>query len=245
MQCYDATNPEEHMDREERPEASAGADVAALCRRVEALERQNRRVKRVAGALGIVVSCIAVMGVSRRPRVVEAERFVLKNAAGQTVGELAPDGPGATFKLTSSTSGAVAEVSSDYFNGVTASGVVTVSNGSSSAGLDSGGPGMAPVLSLVDASSEGRVASGGLSFLRTRAGGGQVQMGGSQIGLYPQIALRLSDDGHPSLVLEDASRWASVLGSAALTVGGTQAGQGPAAALTLFAPDGRVIGQLP
>jgi hypothetical protein len=72
------------------------ATMATLVERIEALEREKRQlvwvgVAFVASALLLLVGTVAMM---RRPKVLEAERFVLKDKGGQVRAllSLAPDG---------------------------------------------------------------------------------------------------------------------------------------------------------
>lgn len=65
-------------------------NLSALTRRIERLERANRRL-RLMGMLGaIVLGAVALMGQAQPPRVskvVEAEQFLLKDAAGKLRGQ--------------------------------------------------------------------------------------------------------------------------------------------------------------
>ncbi len=58
-----------------------------LTRRFECLEREHRALKRVGGGLVVGLSALFLMGQalpSRPPRVLEAERFVLRDGRGRT-----------------------------------------------------------------------------------------------------------------------------------------------------------------
>ena len=75
-------------------------ELAAVVARLEKVERQNRRLKRV----GVVVLALAVAGMVMgqampRARIVEAEEFVLRDAAGNVRAELVAfkDGPALTL----------------------------------------------------------------------------------------------------------------------------------------------------
>ena len=69
----------------------AHADDLAIMTRLERLERQQRRWRgaAIAGALGL--AAIALMGQKPAGRTVEAERFVLRDAAGRVRAELVMD----------------------------------------------------------------------------------------------------------------------------------------------------------
>lgn len=60
----------------------------ALEKRVERLERENRRLKRVGLLLLAFAVSIILMGQARPATVIEAERFVIVNAEGAKKGEL-------------------------------------------------------------------------------------------------------------------------------------------------------------
>jgi len=57
-------------------------DVAALTQRVEVLEKQNARFKKMALTGFICAAALFVMG-QRSPRIIEAEKIVLKDAGGK------------------------------------------------------------------------------------------------------------------------------------------------------------------
>jgi hypothetical protein len=64
----------------------------ALARRVEQLERVQRRWRRLATGAALGLAAVGLMGQKPAPRVVEAERFVLRDAAGRARAELVVDG---------------------------------------------------------------------------------------------------------------------------------------------------------
>ena len=63
-----------------------------LARRVERLERAQRRWRRLATLSVLGMVALALMGQKPAPRIVEAERFVLRDAAGRVRAELVVDG---------------------------------------------------------------------------------------------------------------------------------------------------------
>ena len=63
-------------------------DSKAIIQRLEALEHQNRRLKRACIVTAIVIGAILLMGQTRSSRVLEAEKFVLKDAAGLVRGQI-------------------------------------------------------------------------------------------------------------------------------------------------------------
>ena len=70
----------------------AHPDDLAITERLERLERRHRRWRNVgvAGALGL--AALALMGQKPPARAVEAERFILRDAAGRVRAELLVDG---------------------------------------------------------------------------------------------------------------------------------------------------------
>jgi hypothetical protein len=70
-----------------------------LAREVAALRRENRRLKRAGGAAAIALVAAVAMGQARPAPVLEAQRFVLKNAEGRVRGEIAADERGGFLVL--------------------------------------------------------------------------------------------------------------------------------------------------
>lgn len=64
----------------------------AVLQRLERLERAHRRWRRLASAATLGLVALAVMGQKPAPRTVEAERFILRDAAGRVRAELVVDG---------------------------------------------------------------------------------------------------------------------------------------------------------
>jgi hypothetical protein len=58
-------------------------DAANILRRVEGLERQNRRLKMIGLGIALCVSTLLVMGATKTPRTVEAEKIVLLDSRGR------------------------------------------------------------------------------------------------------------------------------------------------------------------
>jgi len=98
---YDTKSHRGHTHpKEGRAVIAQAPELAAVVARLEKVERQNRRLKRV----GVVVLALAVAGMVMgqampRARIVEAEEFVLKDAARNVRAELAAfkDGPALTL----------------------------------------------------------------------------------------------------------------------------------------------------
>jgi len=61
-----------------------GTEYKALVQRIGKVERENRRMKRIALALLIFPSALLLMAQSQATRIVEANEFVLKDASGHT-----------------------------------------------------------------------------------------------------------------------------------------------------------------
>lgn len=64
----------------------------AILQRVERLERAQRRWRRLASGAAVGLLAVGLMGQKPAPRTVEAERFVLRDAAGRARAELVVDG---------------------------------------------------------------------------------------------------------------------------------------------------------
>jgi hypothetical protein len=64
----------------------------ALLERVERLERSQRRWRGVASAAAVGLVAVGLMGQKPAPRTLEAERFILRDAAGRARAELVVDG---------------------------------------------------------------------------------------------------------------------------------------------------------
>jgi len=67
-------------------------DDLAIEARLERLERQQRRWRGVAGVACLGLVAVALMGQKPAGRTVEAERFILRDAAGRTRAELMVEG---------------------------------------------------------------------------------------------------------------------------------------------------------
>jgi hypothetical protein len=67
---------------EEKPE------LGEILARLERVERQYRRLKKIATVFSLLVTVTLVMGQARSDRTVEAERFVLKDSQGQKRADL-------------------------------------------------------------------------------------------------------------------------------------------------------------
>lgn len=72
------------------------ADWSVIIERLEKLERQNLRMKQVGIVALVLAAAVVLMGQAPANRIVEAERFVLKDKGGNVRGSLAifADGPG-------------------------------------------------------------------------------------------------------------------------------------------------------
>ena len=62
----------------------------AIVRRVEGLEGEVRRWRRIAAALGLTAVAVATVGAATPRRVVEAQKFLVKDASGRVRAELGP-----------------------------------------------------------------------------------------------------------------------------------------------------------
>jgi len=62
----------------------------AIVRRVEGLEQEVRRWRRIAAALGLTAVVVATLGAAAPRRVLEAQKFLIKDASGRVRAELGP-----------------------------------------------------------------------------------------------------------------------------------------------------------
>jgi hypothetical protein len=60
----------------------------AMLSRIDALERENRRTKKIAMIVAIAAVAVLTMGQAQQSRVIEGEKFVLKDTNGKTRAEL-------------------------------------------------------------------------------------------------------------------------------------------------------------
>lgn len=74
-------------------------DVHVLERRLERLERANRRWRNLAALAGLLLCASVAAGLGRVPSVIEAERFVLKGADGAELAVLGVDQVGSPMLL--------------------------------------------------------------------------------------------------------------------------------------------------
>lgn len=58
---------------------------------------ENRRVKRIALAAGILTTCLVLMGQAKPTRIIQAEKFVLLGPSGKVEAELAANSAGNPF----------------------------------------------------------------------------------------------------------------------------------------------------
>lgn len=72
-----------------REGAMNGQMFDALAQRLDRLERENRRLRRVGATLAVGVAAVVLMGQARTPaRVIEAQKFVLRDESGKIHAEL-------------------------------------------------------------------------------------------------------------------------------------------------------------
>jgi hypothetical protein len=65
------------------------AELGGILARLEAVEKENRNLKRAGLVAALLVGLLLIMGQARPPRTVEAEKFVLKDEGGNSRAELA------------------------------------------------------------------------------------------------------------------------------------------------------------
>lgn len=73
--------------------------LSDIRRRLETLERENRRLKQIGGLTALFAVSLFLMAQAKSDRTVEAQKFVLKDASGKIGGELAMGRFGATLTL--------------------------------------------------------------------------------------------------------------------------------------------------
>jgi hypothetical protein len=77
-----------------------GLELQLITQRVERLERQNRRFKVTGSLVGAVVAAVAILGQARSTdRVIEAQRFVIKDSSNRPRGVLAALSDGSVLSL--------------------------------------------------------------------------------------------------------------------------------------------------
>jgi hypothetical protein len=79
---------------------TSNSEVRAICKRVERLERENRKLRWCALILLLGVSSVILMGQAKPGnRIVEAQKFVLKDEKGKIRGWMGPYGTGSEIML--------------------------------------------------------------------------------------------------------------------------------------------------
>lgn len=143
-------------------------DMQAVLERLENLERQNRRLKRVGLAAAILASSLVMMSQASPNRTVEAQEFILKDAGGRVRGVLTAKTGAPRLELRDA-NGIQAATLGSTSNGATLS--LNDPNGGAAVAL--GVTGYARGLSLYDANSQRRAEFNleqegpALSFFRT------------------------------------------------------------------------------
>lgn len=89
------------------------SDPSALAKSVQRLERENLRLKRIGIFLAVAVSAALLMGPSRSPGTVEAEKIVLKGSDGSVRAKLDTQGESTEFLLYNRTGQARVVIKSD------------------------------------------------------------------------------------------------------------------------------------
>lgn len=75
------------------------AELQSIIERLGELEKQNRRMKQ-AGVAGLVLACLLLtLGVAGPDRVIEAEKFILKDSSGKTRAVLSNDATGTDLRF--------------------------------------------------------------------------------------------------------------------------------------------------
>jgi len=206
-------------------------EIQALADRLEQLEKQNRTLKRVGIAILLILSAAVLMGTTRPPQNVTAQKFILTDAQGTPRAELGISGDmphlflyGASPKTTQ-----VSVFASDKGGGVTFSGadgvpralLLSTKNGA--------------LLNLFEAEGKGRVHLGVGSF--------DLRKPDSQPSQY---LIGFEDVPGPSFQIEDKQGFVAVAG--VVNEQTPQTGEShrtSAASVRLFDKDGKELWSAP
>jgi len=208
-----------------------------LTQRLDRLERENRRLKVTGAVLVLALAAGGVMGQVPKavPRVVEAERFVLRDTKGKVLATLGTEASTPSLALFDQ-NGKTRAVLMVLANG--AAGLfVDDQNGKTRVLLGVGADGT-PAVSLLDQNEKRRAALG-----VGADGTPLLSLADQNEKIRAELSVHTSG---PSLVLRDENRNRAVLGHTALeaTATGTVE-QRPASSLVLFDKDGKAIWRAP
>ncbi len=210
-----------------------------LTQRLDRLERENRRLKIAGAVLLLALAAVGVMGQvlpKAVPKVVEAERFVLRDTRGRTRATLDAEGSGTLALSLYDQNGKIRASLAVEADGTPRLDLVD-QNGKQRVALNVVKD--ASALVLADQNGKGRIS---LTVLP----GGRPDLALSDQNGKTRLVLDVGTSG-PSVVLYDENeKERAVLGHAALeaTATGTVE-QRPASSLVLFDRDGKVIWKVP
>lgn len=208
--------------------------LEALAERLERMERENRRLKRVGAVLILGIGALVLMAQGKPSRVIEAERFVLRDARGKTRAVLGVEDRVTKFSLYDEDGDFRADLG--------------VGPAVSTLGLFGKDKGSAVIL------SEAFPLEASLVFLKDKKMRSIVGVGvvGPALDLgdadgRSRASLKLAADGSPTLTLYDEDKKPrTILGHADLVT--TRTGtvdRRPASSVVLFDKEGKVIWQAP
>lgn len=159
---------------------SGAPDLHALLDRVNKLEEQNYRLKKWGTAIAVLLSAVFLAGQSApSPRVLEAQRFVLKDSDGNVRGWIGTIGKGSELTLGNANAQPMIRLivgpdSSDmHFFGARKSGM--------NLGLDSGSPDISMIAAEGNGGAKITFKEFGPSFILEDAKGSSTIIGATQL----------------------------------------------------------------
>jgi hypothetical protein len=219
-------------------------DSSAIMQRLERLEKENRRLKRLGLAALAILGAALVMGQSPTKRTLEANEFILRDASGSVRATLKMDKGEPLLSLLGSNG--KAEAAPEQIDFADSNGTRRVMLGSHSAiyhQLAEGktvftdeGPGL--LLSGPDGETR--------ADFRGMADGAELLLyGQNSADSTKQVYLSSGGDG-PSLTVADEKGFKAVIGSVSLSIPSTGgSSRTSAASFVLFDNDGKVIWNIP
>jgi hypothetical protein len=234
-------------------------EMQQLTERLARVERQNRRLMR--GGVALVLSCGSVLLMAQKPQkpasqTIEAQAFVLKDAAGGVRAELhmTPSGPALSIYGTEGFGDANLSAGSD---GPRLQ-LRTEGGGIAGIGVSKGGPSVALLGAGTDERPSVLLDAGqqGAALVLYRAQDNKVaarlamQENGSGLELFghageDSVILQLDND-EPTLALKDLQGFTSAIGSTAIITPTTgEKTQTSAASIHLFDPKGKPLWSAP
>jgi hypothetical protein len=208
---------------------STATGVETLKNRVDALERQNRWMKRVGVAVLLLPVCVALMGQARPNQTVEAQQFVLRDSSGKKW---------AALQLVNTEPVEVRESVPPLKipAGVAANLTFYGENGEAKVVLGSG-----PLVSFLSLNDEKGEPHARISNLGSNTPEVLLNSGGGN-----EAEIVVDANNGPQIDVRDTNGFSATLGRTAIVTTRTgEQHQTSAASLTLFGKDGKVIWSAP